>query len=128
MASCVASTLRAVSTWRFSTILPLVGHHTGAARDGLLEGGDHPAGVLDVGLARREDLVADVDLAGVDQRLAVEAHLPTLDALGPEALGVLDVVEDPVDDRDLAARAASMAQDSAGRTGPRRERAAPRLL
>ena len=36
---------------------------------------------------------------GMDQRLAVEAHLDTLAALGGEALGVVDVVVHAVEDR-----------------------------
>ena len=51
-------------------------------------------------LARRERLVGALDLAGVDQRLAVEAQLAALPALGEEAVGVLHVVVDAVEDRD----------------------------
>ncbi len=68
---------------------------------GLLEGGDDPLGLVDLGVGGREHPVARLDLAGVDERLAVEAHLPALHALGLEPLGVLDVVVDPVED-DLA--------------------------
>src|SRR3712207_7139712 len=39
------------------------------------------------------------DLAGVDERLAVEAHLASLAALSEEPVGVLHVVVDAVDDR-----------------------------
>ena len=64
------------------------------------EGVDDGAGVLDLGDGRREHLVADVDLARVDQRLAVEAHVAALLAFRPEAVEVLDVVVDAVDDVD----------------------------
>ena len=46
------------------------------------------------------DLVADVDLARVDQGLAVEAHVAALLAFIAEAVEILDVVEDAVDDVD----------------------------
>ena len=49
-------------------------------------------------VARGEDLVGRLDLPRVDQRLAVEAHLAALARLGEEAVGVLDVVVDAVDD------------------------------
>ena len=63
-----------------------------------LEGGDDPARHLELGGRRREDLVARLDLAGMDQGLAVEAHFEPLPADGAEALGVLDVVVDAVED------------------------------
>ncbi len=47
--------------------------------------------------------VAGVDLGGVDQRLAVEAEVAALLALGEEPVLVLDVVVDAVED-DLAGR------------------------
>ena len=52
---------------------------------------------------RGERRVGALDLAGVDQGLAVEAHLAALPALGQEAVGVLHVVVDAVEDR-LAGR------------------------
>ena len=51
-----------------------------------LEGGDDLAGHLELGGRGREDLVARLDLAGMDQGLAVEAHLEALLADGAEAL------------------------------------------
>ena len=48
----------------------------------------------------REDLVADVDLTRVDERLAVEAHVSPLNAFRAEPFEILDVVEDAVDDID----------------------------
>src|SRR5687767_12802627 len=59
---------------------------------GLLVGRDDLAGVLDVALARRERLVRGADLAWMDERLAVEAHLASLSCLGGEAFLVLHVV------------------------------------
>ena len=61
----------------------VVGDH--ARAPAVLPGLQDPAGVLDRLLARRERLVGAVDLAGVDQGLAVEAHLAALPALGEEA-------------------------------------------
>src|SRR5690606_31161758 len=48
----------------------------------LLEGVDDAAGPVDLLVGRGEDPVAGLDLAGVDERLAVEAHLAALHALG----------------------------------------------
>ena len=50
----------------------------------LLEGVDDLAGLRDLVLARSEHSVARFELARMDERLAVEAHLPTLEALGRE--------------------------------------------
>ena len=50
-------------------------------------------------LRRGEGGVGVLHLAGVDQRLAVEAHLPSLPTFKKEALGVLHVVVDTVEDR-----------------------------
>ena len=58
-------------------------------------------GPFDLVVGRGEDPVARLELAGVDEGLAVEAQLPALHALGLEPLGVLDVVVDAVED-DLA--------------------------
>ena len=66
----------------------------------VLKAADDLARHLEFGGRRREDLVARLDLAGMDQRLAVEAHLQPLLADGAEALGVLDVVVDAVEDRE----------------------------
>src|SRR5690606_32682888 len=44
----------------------------------LLEGVDDAAGPVDLLVGRGEHPVAGLDLAGVDERLAVEAHLPAL--------------------------------------------------
>src|SRR5471030_1854994 len=63
-----------------------------------LEGCDDLGRHLELGGRRCEDLVARLDLAGMNQRLAVEAHLQPLPADIFEALGVLDVVVDAVED------------------------------
>ena len=65
---------------------------------GLLEGGDDAAGLLDLLGARGEGGVARLDLARVDEGLAVEAEVAALLALGEEAGLVLDVVVDAVED------------------------------
>ena len=49
---------------------------------GRLEGVDDLARLRDLVLAGREHVVARLELARVDERLAVEAHLATLQALG----------------------------------------------
>ena len=63
------------------------------------ERGDHGAGAGDFIGGGREDGVARLDLAGMDQRLAVEAELQALTALRFEAGRVGDVVVDAVDRR-----------------------------
>jgi len=60
-------------------------------------------GLLEVGLARGEHPVGDVDLTGVDQGLAVEPELACLPALDLEPLSVAHVVVDAVEN-DLARR------------------------
>ena len=58
--------------------------------------------------------VGRLDLARVDERLAVEAHLAALDALGLEAVGVLDVVVDAVEDHLAGGPGGEQAQAEAG--------------
>ena len=53
----------------------------------------------DLGFGRREDGVADFDLAGMDQRLAVKAERQALAALGFEARQVRNVIIDAVKNR-----------------------------
>ncbi len=62
------------------------------------EGGDDRPRRLDLGRGRREGRVADFDLVGMDQRLAVEAEVAPLLAFGLEAGGIVEIVEDAVDD------------------------------
>ena len=90
-----------------------VGDHAraGAVRPGLQD----PARVVDGLLARRERGVGALDLAGVDQGLAVEAQLAALPALGQEAVGVLHVVVDAVEDR-LAGRPRGQQRQRRGRS------------
>ena len=64
-----------------------------------VEGFDDASGVFDFGAARCPDVVCDCDLVGVDQGLAVETHLHSLCAFIAEAVGVLDVVVDAVENR-----------------------------
>ena len=100
MASATASVRRALATWRCSIILPSTVIDAAALGLGLRVGGDHPAGVA---RPRRPTATtpsfAGSTWLGVDQRLAVEAHLDALAALGGEALGVAHVVVDAVEDR-----------------------------
>ena len=53
---------------------------------------------VDLRLIGREGGVADVDLARVDERLAIKAEVAPLCALSQKAGFVLDVVEDTIDD------------------------------
>src|SRR4051795_4286660 len=69
------------------------------AAPALLPGPQDAARVVDRLLGRRERRVRALDLSRMDQRLAVEAELATLPALGEEAVGVLHVVVDAVEDR-----------------------------
>src|SRR5207249_2451718 len=94
------------------------GHHTAALPRCLFEGLDDPAGPGDLFLGGGEDAVARFDLPRVDQRLAVEAELAALYALGLEARQVLHVVVDAVEDH-LAGRV-DLRDDHRGRTGRRR--------
>src|SRR5690606_1012469 len=71
---------------------PVVGDDALALGDGRLEGRDQRPGVLDGFGGGGPHPVGRLDLAGVDERLAVEAELAALDALGLEAGLVLDVV------------------------------------
>ena len=66
----------------------------------LLEGRDDGAGAPPPRRGRREDLVGDGDLVGVDQGLAVEAAIAALLAFGAEARLVGEAVVDPVEDVD----------------------------
>src|SRR5579863_5583208 len=56
-----------------------------------LERGDDLAGLGDLGRGRREDGVAGLDLARMDQRLAVEAEIARLRALLPKAVDVAEI-------------------------------------
>ncbi len=85
MASWMLSVRRADSTCRASTMRAVVGDDARAVAGP--EGLDQAARVRDGLLGRGERRVGALDLARVDQRLAVEAHLPSLVALGEEALG-----------------------------------------
>ncbi len=65
---------------------------------GQSESVDDGAGGLDLCGGRRINLVADVDLAWMNERLAVEAHFASLQAFGVKAVEILDVVIDAIDD------------------------------
>ena len=65
---------------------------------GMAEGVDHFPRPIDLLLRRGEDLVAGPDLARMDQSLAVHAEGATALALLAQALLVLEVVIDAVDD------------------------------
>jgi hypothetical protein len=56
------------------------------------------ASLRDLLLARCEGAVARLELLGVDDRLAVEAEVLGLPALGLEPVGVVEVVEHAVED------------------------------
>ena len=75
----------------------------------LLEGGYDLARLGDLSLGRREDRVAGVDVARMDQRLAVEAEIAALRAFLREAVDIADVAIRPVEDlRKRRSRADSM--------------------
>src|SRR5574337_481623 len=93
------------------------------------EGVDDGAGARDLGAGGGEHLVADVDLAGMDERLAVESHVAPLQAFGPEPFEVLDVVKDPIDDIDAMGAGGDHATRETGeRGGPPRREPRPGLL
>ena len=89
----------------------VVGDH--AAAGAVLPGLEDAAGLLDGLGGGGEGGVGALDLAGVDQGLAVEAHLPALLALGEEAVGVLHVVVDAVEDRDAGRAGGEQRQTTA---------------
>src|SRR5271156_925585 len=65
---------------------------------GLFERGDDLPCGFDLFHRWREDLIAGVDLRGMDQRLAVEPERAGLSADAVETVRVVDVVVDAVDD------------------------------
>ena len=71
------------------------GDHASTVGLGLGEGVDDPAGVLDVSFARGPDFVGRIDLARMDERLAVEAELEALGRFGHEAISVLTLLYTP---------------------------------
>ncbi len=72
--------------------------HALAGVFGQREGADDGARALDLGSARREGFIAELDLRGVDQRLAVEAEVAALLAFEPKTVEIADVIVDAVDD------------------------------
>ena len=78
---------------------PVDGHDAAPIRDSLVERRDHPAGMAHLVVRGRPGLVGDVDLARMDQRLAVESELDSLRTFGLEAVAIRDVVVDPVENR-----------------------------
>ena len=98
MASRMASTRRASSTWRFSIIRPsTVTTPRPSASASSKAAMIRSASSISSASGEKAPLHGS-DLARVDQRLAVHAHLPADLALGQEAGLVLDVVVDAVED------------------------------
>ena len=62
-----------------------------------LERGDDLARLGDFLGRRREDRVAGLDLAGMDQRLAVEAEIAALRAFLAEAVDIAEIAVGPVE-------------------------------
>ena len=100
MASAMASVRRAISACSSSTILPLrlmtpLPAFSGRAKASMIA----RAFPTSAAVGANTSLQMSIWL-GMDQRLAVQAHVAALLALGPEAVEVLDVVVDAVDDVD----------------------------
>ena len=76
---------------------------------------DDGGGAFDLSRGGGEQFVADVDLTGVDQRLAVEPNVAALQAFEAEAVEILDVVVDAVEDVDaVGARGGNSAGKPSG--------------
>ena len=120
MASAMASVRRALSTCRASIIRPstVTTPRPSAAAAVNASMTSRAASTSSVG--GRPGVVGRLDLARGGQRLAVEAHLDALAALGGEALVVADVVEHAVEDRH-----AGLARREHGGRQVRREVGAP---
>ena len=86
-------------------------------------GGDHGLGEGEVRLGGRIYAVADLDLARVDQGLAVKAEVDALLADGRKTVVVVDVVIDPVEDGQVVGAGGGDRQAQSGM-----ERFAPRRL
>ena len=98
MASASARVRRALSTCMFSIMRPLwVTTPLPSARASSKAAMSARASSIGLG-GRRPHVVGRLELARVDERLAVEAELAALQALGLEPVGVLDVVVDAVED------------------------------
>src|SRR5262245_38714396 len=69
------------------------------SRNCLIEGGDGSLGARNFPGTGREDFVTRLNLRGMNERLAIEAQLPRLKALGFEAGRIVDIVEHAVQDR-----------------------------
>src|ERR1700674_3439170 len=63
-----------------------------------LKGCDDLAGLRDLFLWWREDRIAGLDLAGMDQRLAVEAEIARLRAFLPKAVEIAEIAVGSVED------------------------------
>ena len=98
LASAIASVRRAFSTWSASTIRPSTVTTPRPSAEAAVKASIDATGLLDLLRRWRPGGVGRLDLGGMDERLAVEAHLDSLAALGGEAVEVADVVEHPVDD------------------------------
>ena len=105
MAAMQAPAVRSPLPWRASCVRsPHAGSRRSCRRprqplpglQHLLVGGDLPPGQLDLGLRRGEDAVGDLQLSGMNQRLAVEAQIAALLALGFQPGLILELVVDPV--------------------------------
>ncbi len=63
----------------------------------LFEGGDDLAGLRDLFFRRREDRVAGFDLAGMDQRLAIETEIAALGAFRGKTIDVAKIAVGPIE-------------------------------
>ena len=101
MASATARTRRALSTWRFSIMRPSTVNTPRPSASAVSNASMTRREKFDLVLRRRPDLVRRLDLAGVDECLAVEPECLALARLHQESIRVPHVVVDAVED-DLA--------------------------
>ena len=129
MPRAIDSVRRAISACRRSTIRPLSWIAPLPAFSGRSKASMIAGGAVDFGVGGREHRVADVDLAGVDERLAVEAHVAPLQAFGPEPVQIGDVVIDAIDNVDAMGAGGRDAEgEPGGHRGATGGQPRPRLL
>jgi hypothetical protein len=71
------------------------------ARLRVLESLHDATGVFEFGIRRREDLVDDANLRGVERAFASHSEAPCLDGVTSHSLGVMDVRPDSIESADM---------------------------